>query len=80
MEKDSDVGIWHLTNPPVIVPLSDRAKEMLKLPEGATGIIYPYDTPDQVLGQFGEDITFKNLETDDYAPVTVAIGNLQTHH
>ncbi len=79
-EKEYDVGIWHLTNPPVIVPLSDRAKEMMCMPKEVSGVIFPYDTPEEVLGFFGEDFTFTNLEADNYAPTRVSIGNLQTFH
>lgn len=79
-DEKYDVGIWHLTNPPVIVPLSDRAKKIMMMPEGVTGVVFPYDAPEAVLGLFGEEFTFKNLEVDDFAPTMVSIGNLQTFH
>lgn len=78
-KEEYDVGLWHLTNPPVVVPLSDRAKEKMCMPEGTSGVIFPYDTPDEVLGFFGDDFTFTNLE-EGFAPLTVSIGNLQTFH
>jgi hypothetical protein len=80
MSKENDVGIWHLINPPVIVPLSKRAREVMKMPEGTNGVIFPYDPPEAVLGLFPKDFVFKNLEMDDFAPLIVSIGNLQTFH
>lgn len=64
------------TDPPILIPKTNRAKEMMGLPEGVEGAIV-MGPADAVLRSFPEDYTY--LETEEF-PNFVAIATMEVLH
>ena len=60
-----DVYFWHGCTPPVIVPVSTRAKLLLEIPNGAGGILFQ-NSPEEVLSLFPPHYTFAAYPDDEY--------------
>lgn len=73
---DVDLKLCFETTPPIMVPMSDRAKLHFSLPEGVEGVILVGEL-EHVLGSVPADYVMQN--TDDY-PATVAIGGISKLH
>jgi hypothetical protein len=71
--SEPDIGIYFGIAPPVMKPLSDRAKEFFSLPEGIEGVLVECH-PDQLMKAMPEDYTFEKLES---SPKTIAITGLE---
>lgn len=69
MPKSPDVMLYTVTNPPCMMPVSERAKKMLHLPEGVDGVITTED-PEIALEIVPGDFV---MELTDEAPKIVAI-------
>jgi len=74
----NDVGICFLTDPPLIVPLSSRAKLRLGLPEYADSILYLDSSPAELLGKLEDDWMVVTLE--DYEPSVIMVSKLRELH
>lgn len=69
MSSPVDVKLYTATNPPCMVPVSERAKRMLHLPAGVDGVITTED-PEIALAIVPGDF---NMELTTEAPKVVAI-------
>ena len=76
-----DVGLWFATVPPVLVPVSDRAKKMLPLPEGCDGMIV-LDEPADIMQRFPDDWTVGEINegNTEKPPHQVLVGQLEGIH
>lgn len=72
--KVADIGLWHQTSPPVIIPMSKRAMELMDLPEGADGAIFLCDANEWV-DSVPDDFVVAALHAD-YHPGYIVIGQL----
>lgn len=72
-DKKADVGVWHGTTPPAFMPLSERAKAHMSLPEHCDGLLL-LEPPERALGSFPADYKMRNI-TDEEGPHTIAVGS-----
>lgn len=73
--KDIDMGINFITQPPVLIPISRRAKAFMDLPAGCDGAIIA-ESAEKVLAALPDDWTFGNV-TDELGPTIVAFGKVE---
>lgn len=64
LEVEIDVGLCNDTMPPIVVPLSDRAKEKMDLPEGALGALFIDNSAQEFLAVFPSDWICGNIELE----------------
>ena len=76
-DKPADVGLCFLTSPPLIVPISQRAKDRLQLPEGVDCALF-MEQAEKVIALFGEDYVFLHLE--EYEPKLIMPLSIQRLH
>ena len=57
-----DIGVVVILNPPVFIPISDRAKKLMKLDDNVQGVVYPHMDPKDVLELFGDQWVVGILE------------------
>ena len=69
MPPPVDVKLYTVTNPPCMMPVSERAKRMLHLPDGVDGVITTED-PEVALAIVPADFV---MEVTNEAPKVVAI-------
>jgi len=50
-----DIGLYYGTMPPIIVPLSDRAREKMGLEEACLGAMFLEDAAEDVLASIAEE-------------------------
>ena len=71
-----DVNMYFGVQPAALIPVSDRAKLLLSLPDNVDGVIIN-DEPQKVLSVFPEDYVMGQTETP---PKIVAITGLEVLH
>jgi hypothetical protein len=71
-DQEADIGFWHGIVPPAIMPLSDRAKEHMDLPEHCDAVVL-IDGPDRVLASFPDGYSIVAIGRDE-GPHTLAVG------
>ncbi len=76
--SDMDVGLWFATVPPVIVPVSKRAKKILRLPEGFEGMIV-LEEPASIIAKFPDEwmIGEINEQNTPTPPHKILVGGLE---
>ncbi len=68
-EDNADLGICYKTMPPILIPISDRAKK--ELPTGeADCVIFLEDNADAVIETLDEDLVVVLM--DEYTPQLIA--------
>lgn len=78
-EELPDVGMSWVVTPPIIIPLSARAKDKMRLPEGADAGIYLDADPVEALELFEDDYIIIVLE-EDYIPNLIAVMSIKVLH
>lgn len=69
-----DILVCYLIQPPALIPLSERAKKVLALPEGVESVIFPVDTAEEVMGLFEEDYVLGLNDT--HVPKNIVTRNI----
>ena len=77
-EVEIDILVCYLMQPPALVPLSKRAKEVLDLPEGTDAAVFLEDTAEEVMGAFEDDYV---LGMDDcHVPKNIVTMSIKLLH
>lgn len=76
-KPEPDIGLFFATTPPIVVPLSQRAKDRMRLPEGVDCAIF-LEEPEKVLAMFGEDYLVLMLK--EYSPKLIKPMSVQRLH
>jgi hypothetical protein len=76
---EPDVGLCWSTSPPLVVPLSKRAKGIIKLPENVDCAIFLNDSPEMIMGLFPEDTIIMAM-AEDYAPNLIVAMTIKQLH
>lgn len=78
-EKEPDVGFYFaMGDTPLLIPISQRAKDKLNMPRGADCAIFIGEHPYDVLRIFGDGYIFSTLE--EYTPVLIAAMTIKQLH
>jgi hypothetical protein len=72
--KVADIGLWTETTPPVVVPMSKRAKAHMELPTDVCGAIFLCDAL-HWMDTVPSDYIIANLG-NDWRPRRIVIGEL----
>ena len=70
-DVEVDIGMYFEVMPPLIIPISERAKEFLGLDEGVDAGIAFETTPEETIGCFPEDWVVATMENCDVSLIAV---------
>lgn len=77
--SEPDIGLSWKTSPPLVVPISQRARDILNLPAGVDCAVFLEEEPERVMSIFPDDLLIISME-EDYNPKLIATATIKQLH